>query len=437
MKEKLATMVKVLRMRSIISFLVIMGLFILPTKAQILDMLGNPQITLNLVHPPNIGLKVTKLAFGPATGRCSDQVVGAIIKDLVNNNIEVIDRSRTASIFQDNNIRNTNYVDQNSAASLLKILGPSSVIVYVNVERCNTQQDKFTQDATEYDSKTKKNVKVRYFFSKTQAHLRASVQTVDLATGRTFVTQKFDYAPERVNKSPLGYPEFPSEIFIQDVAFNLMADDVHRMFLSWTELTKLYFYDDKECGLKLAFQALKINDLEQAFILSQEAIENCKNTPGTKEKVLGHANYNMGMCYFIRNEYDKALEYLRIAAKLRPGAIVNDAITGCMKARDLAFAMQQIDNNAAATANINAAATATSDINQPAPEKAAQPDDKNVLTNKDIIDLTNQKLPKAIIIQKIKSSKCKFDTSSKALVALNKAGVNQDVIVFMMSNQSN
>jgi cobalamin biosynthesis Co2+ chelatase CbiK len=72
------------------------------------------------------------------------------------------------------------------------------------------------------------------------------------------------------------------------------------------------------------------------------------------------------------------------------------------------------------------------DKNQMDEEKVVQEESANLLTNADIIEMTKNKISKSIIIQKIKNSKCKFDTSPGALNNLTKSGVNEDVIMQMM-----
>ncbi len=67
-------------------------------------------------------------------------------------------------------------------------------------------------------------------------------------------------------------------------------------------------------------------------------------------------------------------------------------------------------------------------------EKAVKAETADTLTNTDVIQMTKQKLPDQIIIQKIKYSKCKFDTSPDALSILNKSGVSEQIILVMMEN---
>ena len=67
--------------------------------------------------------------------------------------------------------------------------------------------------------------------------------------------------------------------------------------------------------------------------------------------------------------------------------------------------------------------------------KAVQADQASILSNSDIITLSQKKLPNSLIIQKIKTSKCKFDTSTDALLVLTQAGVGEDVIMIMMDKK--
>lgn len=51
-----------------------------------------------------------------------------------------------------------------------------------------------------------------------------------------------------------------------------------------------------------------------------------------------------------------------------------------------------------------------------------------LLTNKEIIEMTKAGLGQKVILDKIKSTSCEFDSSSKALVELKKAGVEDEII---------
>jgi hypothetical protein len=65
------------------------------------------------------------------------------------------------------------------------------------------------------------------------------------------------------------------------------------------------------------------------------------------------------------------------------------------------------------------------------PAGAASP--QKPLSNEDILNMVQAGLPPDVVIEKIKSSKTAFDTSTEALVALKKAGVSGDVIRIMVN----
>ncbi len=65
----------------------------------------------------------------------------------------------------------------------------------------------------------------------------------------------------------------------------------------------------------------------------------------------------------------------------------------------------------------------------PAPKPAAA--ETEILTNDDILQMAAVKLSDKVITTKIKSSTCKFDTSTKALIKLKQAGVSDAVIQAM------
>jgi len=411
--------------RKVFAILLIVIGFIPTTKAQFFDELSNPQVTVKLNHPPGLGLKINKIAFNTATGNCADQIIDAIISDFVNNNIEVVDRANLKTILAEHDFNFTGYVDQNTAVTIGKIIGPSALIT-VKVLRCETKvQDDLYSIEKKHDYNTNTDYQVKALIARTSVFLKVSIQTTDLTTGRIFTAQVLDYSPVKENKSYEGRPEPPSEFEVQEEAFSSLVGAVHRMFLPWTSSATLYFFDDKEGNLKMAYTALQSGIQEEALEISLQNLDKCKNSKGTKEKILAHAYYNVGMAYFITNDYDKAIANFREAQKIRSGTIVTDAIAKCQSAKALTSAMQKVDEKAIIEAEKNQAEQA----------KIAKTDTDNTLTNADIIDLTNKKLPKNLIIQKIKTSKCKFDTSTDALISLSNAGIDEDVIMLMMEKK--
>jgi tetratricopeptide (TPR) repeat protein len=79
----------------------------------------------------------------------------------------------------------------------------------------------------------------------------------------------------------------------------------------------------------------------------------------------------------------------------------------------------------------------TIDAGNAQPEQAAAPPAESqasgppALTNDDIIKMVQAQLPDSVIIAKIKSSTCAFDTSPDALIGLKKAGTSPSVLLAM------
>lgn len=63
---------------------------------------------------------------------------------------------------------------------------------------------------------------------------------------------------------------------------------------------------------------------------------------------------------------------------------------------------------------------------------AASSISSDVLTNSDVLKMIEAKLPDSIIIAKIRTSACKFDTSTDALIKLKQAGVSDAIIQAMV-----
>jgi len=346
--------------------------------AQLWDMLTNPQIRTVIGHPPGLGMQVNKIAFGPATGQGSDEFVDALTEEFVRANVEVIERQRLQALLKEHDFSFSGYVDRQSASEIGKIVGPA-VMIFVNMQRRATEQKQLYNDW-----KDSKDYVHRTWISRTQAFIRGSVRSVDLATGRVFAATVLEAKPVFENKvDGRCCAEYPSEFDALDAGTRQVIGQAVRLFLPWNETVELYYFDPK---------------------------------------VLAHANHNVGMGYFSLGNTDKAMEYLQEAQRIKPGQIYVDAITQCQKADAYSHDMQRIEErmvmDAASVDQKNAAATKAKNI--------------ETLTNADILSLAKAKLPGTVIVAKIRSSPCRFDLSANALIQLKQGGVPDDVIVAMM-----
>lgn len=383
-----------------------------PLEAQFWARATNPKVRVELQHPPGLDIQVERIAFGPATGSCSNEILQQLIDVFVANGIEVVDRQSIDRLLAEHDLTLSGYVDRSTAAELGNLLGPSALIM-LEVTRCVVERERFSEEPREGEF---------LYFARTEAFVGASVRSIDLATGTIFAARSLQHSPSRTVESDWEPPPYPEDFEVLDEAFALITWDVQRMFLPWTESRELVFFDDKDCGLDRAFRALKNGDIDRTLEISLNNLEACEGDSEAEAKDVGQAYYNVGMSYRIRGEYDRALEYLRRSAELRPGDIVEEAISDTAKARDLLAAMRQVEERAEIATQ-----------HRQAEVKARRAASK--LTNADVVSMTQQNLPEAIILAKIRASDCTFDTSVAGLVALNEAGVSQEVIIAMIAAQ--
>ena len=98
----------------------------------------------------------------------------------------------------------------------------------------------------------------------------------------------------------------------------------------------------------------------------------------------------------------------------------------------LCFNLEQKQNRVAPKQIAHSEPVATQSQTQSPTKSATTVVNPAVLSNKDILDMNKSGLPAGILVAKIKSSQCNFDTSPASLQALKTAGVNDNVILAMV-----
>ena len=117
-----------------------------------------------------------------------------------------------------------------------------------------------------------------------------------------------------------------------------------RLLLPWNETRKLIFYDDKAFGMKEAYKRLSEGDVAGALAASRDAYEQARSQAGAEPKHQGRTAYNVGMCHFIRGDYDEALPFLRAARDTdRDNGIYRDALQEVQRALDLREELQRVE----------------------------------------------------------------------------------------------
>lgn len=164
--------------------------------------------------------------------------------------------------------------------------------------------------------------------------------------------------------------------------------------------------------------------MDRAYEVSERNLATCRETPKVNDKLLSRAYYNIGILHTLRAEYDAALEFLLAAAELRPdGAIVHEAIASARKAKEVAASMQRHEELASIEV-----ARRDAEEDQRREEAWAR-----TLRNVHVIDMVKEGVPTSTIVMMVDKSRHDFDTSPTAIVALVKAGVEEQIINAMVA----
>lgn len=375
-----------------------------------------PKVPVTIHHPASTGasLQGKKVAFGQITGPCAQQFSDLLVPVFQANQVEVVNRQQLDSVLAEHRLQVGNSsVDPTTAVELGKLLGPS-VMIFVAVSRCSVERNLLSE---------KQFIGPPVNVSRTDGHFLASVHTVDLATGRELVVRSIEANPRKENRSTTGIAEYPGEVEVQDMAVHDAVRNAERLYFPWTETRQVAFMNGKECNLKAAYDLLRAGDTAGAMKLSQANVEACKSDPKLNHQ--SDAWYNLGVAYFVSDDYENALQAMNEANRLHSDKTILEAIT--------AIRQQIEDEKRTGEAAVQQAAEAAAE--QSKQEQRRQEDAKATLTNADIIEMANNNLPEEIIVKAIQNQPGNFAVTTADLISLKRAGVPDRVIAAMQDKR--
>jgi len=312
----------------------------LSLHAQFFDRLANPTVELTLTHPPGLGINVNRVVFLGNRGKCTDEFKNALIEDFVAAGVQVAEREVIASILDEYDFASSGYMDKNSVISLGKVIGPTTLI-YLEGHRCNTEKNQFYKEFKRNDG-----TPYKVFYARTDGFFKGVIRVIDLETASIFTAKTIEGLASQQLESQEGFPVYPSDYDVLTQALQDARQRVSRLFFPWREAKHLVFFDNKKGNLKAAYQAFKIGDIDGALAISEQNLRQYQQASDRKDKIWSYAHYNMGMCHLVRFEYDQALAYFREAYRIKPGGIIEQAITECQRAQSLAEEMRQVEERA-------------------------------------------------------------------------------------------
>jgi hypothetical protein len=149
-----------------------------------------------------------------------------------------------------------------------------------------------------------------------RSSISGTLQAVDLKSGRITKALPLDAVPVVTQRSRDAWPEGASTDEMQRQAVALIAAQVERVFLPWTEERELVFFDDKDCDLRSAAGLMKAGDIKGALEQSRRNVDTCRANPKAKDKHRRHALHNLATALFASGDAGAALPLFEEALRL-------------------------------------------------------------------------------------------------------------------------
>ena len=387
-------------------------------NAQIIKIsLGKPKVPVTIKHSGTLSVALAgkKVAFGPVAPGCSQEFAELMMQDFVKQGVTVVDRANLTTILAEHRFQLTGSVDPSTAIQLGKLLGPA-IMIMVNLSRCEVRKREPLYK--------EQMIGPRVNISRTEAHFRGSVNTVDLATGLELGVLAVEANPAKENTAPVPTrPEYPGDFELRDEALHDISAQAHRLYFPWTETREVSFMNSKECNLKQAYDTLKTGDIAAVLKLSQENVNLCKSDP--KQAHQADALYNLGVAQMLSEDYDNALATLEESQRVHADKATVETIAGCRAARTAALAKAKSDKQ------IEIEGKAEVDNQHERETHTAE----GTLTNADVIEFATQHISDDVVIKMIASTPAKFSLLPKDILALKQAGVSDKVVGAMLDKK--
>lgn len=301
-------------------------IFSVPLSAQFIKWGPDKTVQVVIERGPDFGgLMVKRVAFGQTSGPCSSELVDRmVLPSFQANHVDVIERQHLDQILAEHRLSQSGEVDSSTEVQLGKILGPSALIL-VKVYSCNPQQQSLFNDAKDFQGQVH-----RTFISQTRFTLEGAVEIVDLTTGQVLGSHNFQSKPQQQNTAENGQPEFPATDVVKDQAMNDAKIQINNMFFPGAEVKNMLFYDDKDCGLKDAYQLYERGDHDGSLKLLLSNLDVCKS--GKKDKSLVRAYYDLGLEYCSQKQFDQAKQFFQQAMQSKGAEAVSGTASDCARA---------------------------------------------------------------------------------------------------------
>lgn len=319
----------------------------LPLSAQFWARLANPSVDVAILHPPELGLKISRVALAPARNPASMELADALTADLLHQReLEVVSKGDVDLLGRAQEMAANGAVDPALVAQLGRALGPVALLA-VHVGRADIKHQESSKDSKDKDGKITATTRTLT----TTLDFDAALQVMDGATGKVLGAVQIRENPSASASSDKGRPTPPDERELRRKVYDVARDRVLRMLLPWSETTKQIFFDDKAYRMDQAAARMQAHDLRGALQLAQTGAAEAEADAAGEAKLRARAVYNLGVVSFALGDPATAIPKLRRALEiLSDASIFKDALKDAVRATEVRAAYERYQRSGDLTA---------------------------------------------------------------------------------------
>ncbi|KAA3618100.1 MAG: hypothetical protein DWQ05_08640 [Calditrichaeota bacterium] len=281
---------------------------------------SSSRLSIPVTRPAEINLKgFDKIAIGEIDGRGSRQLTDELTLALFKSKrFEVLDRQHLDAILKEHSLSLSGLVDESTAVEVGKLIG-TAALIFGNITEYDYSEELTHRDET--NKKTKKTI--RKWQRKGTSKVTATLQVVDLATGKIIAISKLEKAQSATKYSDVKRPAKVDK----NALFSQCRENIVRKFMReiapYTERVSVAFEtDDKMPELQQGYNMAKIGNWDEAIISFQTAVKKYKNGQLKVDK----AYYNLGLGYMYTDRFTEARQNFELAYKRKAEGKYEQAI---------------------------------------------------------------------------------------------------------------
>jgi hypothetical protein len=306
---------------------------------------AGPKVVVKLEHAAVADWRLGTVAFVPQIGECAQQVMENVTQTLAKHQVSAgpVD---LRSLLYERKVTLPTFLGSTEVQSLGKHVGADTLFL-VRLSKCSYPERQSSWGHPK-DWLGMEDKKVIEYTVTTRSSITGTLQALDLKSGRIGKALPLEAVPVVTQKSRDGYPEGTSIDEVQRQAVAMIAAQVERVFLPWTEERELVFFDDKDCDLKLAAGLLKAGDVKGALEQSRRNVEACRTNPKAKDKHRRRALHNLATALYASGEAAAALPLFEEALRLGGDEEQKEGIDACSALIKLRDDAHQVETKIAA-----------------------------------------------------------------------------------------